>query len=93
MLSQSWLNRNSKPPRDGQSVTCMHCEQKFIYHKQRARTLRNYLQGYAFDDDAVILEVVVFVLVVVVVVVVAAGDSSGGSSSVSSGSGSSSSGW
>ena len=36
----------------------MHCEQKFIYHKQRARTLRNYLQGYAFDDDAVIYLVV-----------------------------------
>ncbi len=58
MLSQSWLNRNSKPPRDGQSVTCMHCEQKFIYHKQRARTLRNYLQGYDFDDASIICLVV-----------------------------------
>eukprot|EP01035_Chromulina_nebulosa_P023930 gene23930-31058_t len=42
-IKGSWLNRNSKPPRDGQSVTCMHCEQKFTYEKQRARTLRAYL--------------------------------------------------
>ena len=79
MLSQSWLNRNSKPPRDGQSVTCMHCEQKFIYHKQRARTLRNYLQGYDFDDASIICLVVSRSFCI-------SGSSGGGSGSSSGGS-------
>ena len=34
-LKGSWVNRNAKPPRNGETVTCSHCEQKFIYVKKR----------------------------------------------------------
>eukprot|EP01036_Dinobryon_divergens_P024942 gene24943-33437_t len=50
-IKGSWLNRNSKPPRDGQSVTCMHCEQRFTYEKQRARNLRTYLRGKLLSNE------------------------------------------
>lgn len=37
-IKGSWVKRNAEPPLNGQSVTCTHCEQKFIYKKKRKAT-------------------------------------------------------
>lgn len=33
-IKGSWVARSSKPPLDGQRVTCTHCEQKFTYYRR-----------------------------------------------------------
>eukprot|EP01038_Epipyxis_sp_PR26KG_P014040 gene14040-18831_t len=42
-IKGSWVGRNAAPPRDGQSVTCTHCEQKFIYRKAKKSSRKSKL--------------------------------------------------
>lgn len=34
-IKGSWVARNAELPTDGQSATCKHCEQKFVFYKKK----------------------------------------------------------
>ena len=34
-IKGSTVNRSSVPPVEGQTATCTHCEQKFVYHRKK----------------------------------------------------------
>eukprot|EP01035_Chromulina_nebulosa_P021947 gene21947-28415_t len=46
-IKGSWVNRNAKPPRNGQTATCTFCEQKFVFWKKRSKL------GRRLNDDKV----------------------------------------
>lgn len=50
-IKGSTVNRSSVPPVEGQSVTCTHCEQKFIY-RRKAKKLSKSQRGDDLQDMA-----------------------------------------
>lgn len=63
-IKGSWVARNAEPPSNGQTVTCTHCEQKFVYFKKykTKRSLRkqrvNSLNLDTPSDSRAVLEIV-----------------------------------
>lgn len=44
-IKGSWVSRNATPPKDGQSVTCTHCEQRYIFVKKKRSNRKRSFNG------------------------------------------------
>lgn len=49
-IKGSWVARNAEPPSNGQSVTCTHCEQKYVYYKKRVKKAAKKRVNSLYDE-------------------------------------------
>jgi hypothetical protein len=61
-IKGSWVARSSTPPRDGQLVTCTHCEQSFRYYRKHRPKKARAGTGTSSDTTATYPSALGFVL-------------------------------